>query len=158
MKKIYIFDLDDTILMHNIFKGRSLDYNKIQYNHKIDTYLSSLNGTKYIYTNGTYGHADKVLKQMKLCYHFKMIYARDTLDSMKPTTESFLQVYNDILSQENITKRDPHRIYFYDDLLDNLLTAYNIGWTTIWIHPDYSNQYKYYYVNQSHHLLENIFN
>ena len=87
-----------------------------------------------------------------------MIYARDTLDSMKPTTESFLQVYNDILSQENITKRDPHRIYFYDDLLDNLLTAYNIGWTTIWIHPDYSNQYKYYYVNQSHHLLENIFN
>ena len=95
MKHIYVFDIDDTILMHSIFKGQFLDYNKIQYNHKIDKYLSSLNGPKYIYTNGTYGHADKVLQQMKICHHFKMIYARDTLDSMKPNIESFKYYFVD---------------------------------------------------------------
>ena len=39
MKTIYIFDLDDTIIMHNMFKGLFLDYDKIQNNHKIDEYL-----------------------------------------------------------------------------------------------------------------------
>lgn len=154
MKTIYIFDLDDTIIMHNMFKGSFLDYDKIQYNHKIDEYLSSLNGTKYIYTNGTYGHADKVLSQMKLCHHFKLIYARDTVDYMKPNKSSFLQVYDDILYQENISKNEPHNIYFYDDQLANLNTAYHLGWTTIWIHQDYLNQY--YFVDLSYNLLENI--
>lgn len=156
MKNIYIFDLDDTIIMHNIFKGLFLDYDKIQYNHKIDQFLSSLNGPKYIYTNGTYGHADTVLSKMKICHHFKMIYARDTLDSMKPNKDSFLQVYDDVLYQENITKDDSHNIYFYDDLLSNLNTAYHIGWNTIWINPDYFNGNQYYFVDQSYHLLEDI--
>ena len=154
MKNIYVFDLDDTIIMHK--KYNPLQYDKIQYNHKIDQFLSRLDGPKYIYTNGTYGHADKVLSKMNISNHFNIIYARDTLDYMKPEKDSFLQVYDDILYQENINKKDSHNVYFYDDLLSNLNTAYHIGWNTIWIHSDYRNYKKYYFVDQSYRLLEDI--
>ncbi len=139
---IYIFDLDDTILMHNQFKN-GIDYNLIQYNPQIDNYLSSLKGTKYIYTNGTYGHADKTLQMMKIDHHFDVIYARDTLDFMKPEYSSFKQVYIDVLKQNNLSLYDPHTVYFYDDLLANLKTAHEIGWKTIWIHSNHWKKYDY---------------
>jgi len=143
---IYIFDLDDTILMHKQFKN-GIEYNIIQYNPQIDNYLSSIQGTKYIYTNGTYGHADKTLQMMEIDHHFDFIYARDTLDSMKPEYSSFKQVYLDVLYRNNLSYTDPHTIFFYDDLLDNLKTAYKIGWKTIWIHPNHWK--KYDFVNYS---------
>ena len=139
---IYVFDLDDTILMHKQFKY-GLDYDLIQYDKNIDLFLSQLNGPKYIYTNGTYGHADKTLQMMNLSHHFQTIYARDTLDYMKPEYLSFKQVYIDILEQNNLSYYDNHTVYFYDDLLVNLNTAKKIGWNTIWIHPNYRDKYPF---------------
>jgi putative hydrolase of the HAD superfamily len=141
---IHVFDLDDTIIMH---RRQRLVYETIQYDKPMDLFLSSVKGSKYIYTNGTYDHANAVLDQMKISHHFKLIYARDTLDHMKPNPKSFLQVQNDILTRENIVT--DYNIYFYDDLLDNLNTAYQFGWKTIWINPHYKDKYKYYFVNQS---------
>ena len=92
---IHVFDLDDTILMHKQFRY-GLDYDLIKYDTNIDLFLSNLDGPKYIYTNGTFGHADKSLQMMNLSHHFKTIYARDTLDSMKPEYLSLNQVYLDI--------------------------------------------------------------
>ena len=50
---IYVFDLDDTCILH---RNQKVNYETIKYNKNIDFFLSSLNGPKYIYTNGTYGH------------------------------------------------------------------------------------------------------
>lgn len=145
---IYVFDLDDTIIMHH---NRKVHYDKIKYDENIDLFLSSLNGSKYIYTNGTYSHANIVLDKMGISHHFKLIYARDTLEYMKPNPKSFLQVHNDILDRENITQG--YKIHFYDDQLDNLNTAYQFEWDTIWIHPHHKEKYKYYFVNRSNHFL-----
>jgi HAD superfamily hydrolase (TIGR01509 family) len=145
---IYIFDLDDTIIMHNNAK---IIYENIRYDPTIDAFLSSLKGPKYIYTNGTYGHANAVLDQMGISCHFELIYARDTLDYMKPDPKSFLQVQKDVLDRENITTS--YKIHFYDDQLNNLNTAFQLGWNTIWIHPRYKEKYKYYFVNLSTHFL-----
>ena len=147
---IHVFDLDDTILMHKQFKY-GIDYDLIQYDEGIDLFLSSLNGPKYIYTNGTYGHADKSLQMMKIDHHFKTIYARDTLDYMKPEFLSFKQVDIDILEQNNLSYHDPHTVYFYDDQLVNLNSAKKIGWKTIWIHRNYKD--KYTFVDHSSHSI-----
>lgn len=147
---IHVFDLDDTILMHKQFRY-GLDYDLIKYDTNIDLFLSNLDGPKYIYTNGTFGHADKSLQMMNLSHHFKTIYARDTLDSMKPEYLSLKQVYLDILKQNNLSYYDPHTVYFYDDQLVNLNTAKQFGWKTIWIHPNYKD--KYIFVDHSSHSI-----
>ena len=52
-----------------------------------------------------------------------------------------------------------HRIFF-DDLPNNLYAAHNIGWETVWIHPDADNNLKPYYVDHAYKnivdALENI--
>ena len=78
---IYIFDLDDTIIIHR--NHQKVHYETIQYDKQIDLFLSSLNGPKYIYTNGTYDHANAVLDKMEISHHFQIIYARDTLNHRK---------------------------------------------------------------------------
>lgn len=145
---IYVFDLDDTIIMHH---NRKVNYETIKCNKNIDFFLSSLNGPKYIYTNGTYGHANTVLDKMGISHHFELIYARDTLDYMKPNPKSFIQVHDDIIYRENITQE--YNIHFYDDLLENLNTAHNIGWKTIWVNPHYKEKYKYYFIDFSLYSL-----
>ena len=142
---IYIFDLDDTILMHNQFKN-GIDYNIIQYNPQIDNYLSSLRGRKYIYTNGTYGHGEYGLNAMKCKDSFQKIYGRDTIPYMKPDFKSFNYVNNDILYNHNLSDK---RIFF-DDLQENLKTAHNIGWETVWIHTQANNNIKPDYIDHAY--------
>ena len=91
------------------------------------------------------------LDKMAISDHFELIYARDTLDYMKPDPKSFLQVQKDVLDRENITTS--YKFHFYDDQLNNLNTAFQLGWNTIWIHPRFKETYKYYFVNQSSNIL-----
>ena len=102
--KIYIFDLDDTIIYHPF---GIVNYNKM----KIDKNLS------------------KILNNMELSNTFNKIYARDTIPYMKPYIESFKFVEQDIKKYYN----DRNKYYFFDDLLDNLKTAKSRGWITIWV-------------------------
>ena len=137
MNKVHIFDLDDCIIMHN---DKEVRYDKIIENRFLTYHLNLCGDRKYIYTNGTYGHANEVLNKMNIENQFKKIYSRDTINTMKPDINSALDVQSDIIS---IEKTEKNQYIFYDDQLDNLRAAKKIGWKTIWIHPKYY-QYKYY--------------
>ena len=100
----------------------------------------------YIYTNGTYGHGEDGLSAMKCKDSFQKIYGRDTLPYMKPDFKSFNHVNNDILYNHNLSDK---RIFF-DDLQNNLKTAHNIGWETVWIHPQANNNMKPDYVDHAY--------
>jgi len=142
-KNIYIFDLDDCIIMHN---GKPVRYYNIHENIMLTHYLDKCKGDKYIYTNGTFVHANTVLDKMKLTNRFKKIYSRDTVDTMKPDYNSALDVQNDI---EIISLSKQNNIIFFDDQIVNLKTAKKLGWKTVWIHRDSYMKYEYPYIDLS---------
>ena len=128
--KLFVFDIDDTLIIHT---PHGTDY----YRNRGDTNLQSLirgsvSDVNYIYTNGTYGHAENVLQALNLEKDIQKSYARDTIPHMKPHPGSFKYVHNDI---RNSLPRGNHQIFFFDDNLDNLWAAKFFGWNTIWITP-----------------------
>ena len=72
--KIFVFDLDDTIIYYPF---RIVNYNLINIDKSLSILLNELDGIKLIYSNGTNGHVIDVLKRMKLVNIFSKIYARD---------------------------------------------------------------------------------
>lgn len=142
--KIYLFDMDDTIYIHN----RPLDYNNIDEDKYLSALLYYCPYPKYIYTNATFGHADTILQKMKLSNRFKKIYSRDNIPSMKPDINSAIALENDILREFNGNNNGNNNEYvFFDDLLVNLKTAKERKWTTIWISPLYKNKNNYPFVD-----------
>ena len=149
MKDIHIFDLDDCIIMHH---GRKIRYDKIIENPFLTYYLNSCDGEKYIYTNGTYDHANDILNGMKINNKFKKIYSRDTVNTMKPDINSALDVQQDIIT---IEKTKNNNYIFYDDQIVNLQAAKKIGWKTVWIHPKYYHYKKYSFIDNAYSNLTN---
>ena len=144
MKQILIFDLDDTIIMHN---NKRIKYNTIKENPFLTYHLNQCEGEKYIYTNATYGHANIILNNMNILKQFKKIYSRDTINTMKPDIKSAIDIQRDIV---NIEKTNENEYIFFDDQLVNLESAKNLGWKTIWINKDHYLSYKYPYVDKSY--------
>lgn len=149
MKTILIFDLDDTIIMHH---NQRVKYHNIKENHFLTYHLNLCEGEKYIYTNGTYDHANIILNKMNISKVFKKIYSRDTINEMKPDKSSALDIERDIIS---IEKSKDNQYIFFDDQLVNLKTAKELGWKTIWINKDHYHYKKYPYVDQGYSNLIN---
>ena len=118
---ILVFDLDDTLLMSGTYKR----YSDIEPDHYLNFLLFKLKCKKFIYTNGTYGHAHDSLNNMQCKELFNEIYARDTLMYMKPYSRSFNEVRNNIIYHHN--NSNPDNIIFFDDLQE--IMAYNKGST-----------------------------
>ena len=143
---VFIFDLDDTLLMSNTYRT----YNDIQHNYGLYNILYNLNHPKYIYTNGTSSHAINSLSKMGILELFDGIFARDTLKYMKPHYKSFHYVHS------FIKKYYPNQnIIFFDDLKENLDMANNFNWNTVWIHKKSANNNNNY--NYSHKNIYDFF-
>ena len=136
--KVFIFDLDDTIIYYPF---GIVDYDNIRPDVTLFNLLDELKYPKIIYTNGTFGHAEDILRNMMLTNSFTAVYARDTMPAMKPNMLSYKFVENDI--RKNIN--DKNKYYFFDDRLENLEVAKARGWETIWVHDDFMD--KPYYVD-----------
>ena len=136
--KIFIFDLDDTIIYYPF---GIVDYKNIKVDINLSRILNNLNSPKYIYSNGTYGHVKEILNKMNLINSFDKLYARDTIPYMKPYIESYKFIEQDIRKKYN----DRNKYYFFDDRLENLQTAKSIGWYTIWVNIKFID--KPYYVD-----------
>ena len=139
----YVFDLDDTLIIHK--KGVRINYDMIQTDLELKKLLSKCKGPCYIYTNGTGGHALDVIEKMNIKDQFEKIYSRDTIPYMKPLYESFSRVHLDLSERDPL----PKVVFFFDDLLENLETAKQLGWITFWIHPDAIKGKYYHYINNS---------
>ena len=80
-KRVYIFDIDDTLIIHTADR---FDYYTMENDETLKKLIQSLkkNGC-YIYTNGTYGHGDSVVKNLQLIDEVITIFARDKIKYMK---------------------------------------------------------------------------
>ena len=110
--KVFIFDLDDTIIYHPFGQ---VNYNDIGLDVNLFNLLDELKFPKIIYTNGTYGHAEEILNNMKLTNLFTAVYARDTMPAMKPHEVSFRFVEKDI--RKHIDQKNKY--YFFEDRLES---------------------------------------
>ena len=151
---ILVFDLDDTLLMSVTYNR----YSDIKPDNYLNLLLFKLKCKKFIYTNGTYGHANESLKNMQCKELFNEIYARDTLMYMKPHSRSFNEVRNNIIYRHNNSNHDD--IIFFDDLQENLRTARQVGWITVWIKDTYKpiddKPFINYHFRTIHEALENL--
>ena len=68
---------------------------------------------------------------------------------MKPHIKSFDFVQKNILYQDYNTD-SKNTFIFFDDLLENLRMAKNLGWYTIWIRPNYHTSNDYDFVDNSY--------
>jgi FMN phosphatase YigB (HAD superfamily) len=139
----YVFDLDDTLIIHK--KGVPIIYDRIQPDMELNNLLEKCNSSCYISPNGTGGHALDVIERMNIKDKFEKIYSRDTIPHMKPLYKSFTSVHEDLSSRDPL----PKIVFFFDDLLENLETASKMGWITFWIHPNYQTGKHYSYVRMS---------
>jgi FMN phosphatase YigB (HAD superfamily) len=144
---IYIFDVDDTLIFHN------KDHHNYYTMETPDDFKNLLeqipSDYNFIYTNGTYGHGDSVIKNMNLQGNITKIFARDTIPykypvNMKPSFHSLAYVNQEI---KKITGESIHQCFFFDDMIKNLETAKVFGWITILIHPEFINYKNIPYID-----------
>jgi len=137
--KTFVFDLDHTLL----YKPYNT-YDDIKQDLDLINILSQINSPIYLFTNATYGHADISLKKLNIFHYIDLIFARDTINLMKPDFNAYNFVHNRI-KFNNVSLFSEYNnpdILFFDDQIDNLETAKKFNWTTIYIGneervPDY---------------------
>lgn len=145
-----VFDIDDTIYVHTSTSVTTMDYttpyHEITYDSTLHSLLQKISYPKFVLTNATYGHANLILDKMGVIDEFKKIYSRDNIPAMKPEPHCYYAVYQDIVT----TVGSKPQIIFFDDMLDNLATAKQRGWYTVWISPHYSEASTYSFVNRGY--------
>lgn len=133
---IHIFDLDDTLLMSNSYKY----YTDIIPNNLLNKLLENIK-YKFIFTNGTLGHAQDALLYMN-APTFNYIFARDNLyknQKIKPYFDPYLFILKKLFPNGCVFID----IIFYDDMLINLKTAKKLNWTTVWINSSHKEKPHY---------------
>ena len=94
-----------------------------------------LDGNNYIFTNSNWQHAVDVIKKMELAWNFKEVQSTDMVDNrLKPDP----YVYKEAIKKFKILKNET--VYFFEDTVENLITAKEFGWQTILIEPNFAGR------------------
>ncbi len=122
-----------------------IDYSAVPRLDGLGIALAGLPGRKLIFTNGTTGHAQRVLKRLGVTEHFEAVF--DIVDSdyiPKPDRtpyDKFKTLY-DI---------DGTRSAFFEDLVENLKPPHDMGMTTVLITDNKNHDATYV-----HHTTNNL--
>lgn len=104
-----------------------IDVSVIPASPELATALGGLPGRKFIYTNASADHAERVMDQLGVSTHFDGIFDIHAADFMpKPHLDGF----ETLLSRFAI---DANRAAFFEDIARNLVPAAQLGMTTVWI-------------------------
>ena len=139
---LYGTSLRGLMTEYKIIPNKFLDYvhdidlSAIIKNLDLNVALQKLKGEKYIFTNGSFKHAEKVLNQLGIKDNFKSIYSIETCNYIpKPSQEA----YDMVIKTEQISI---DKSIMFEDTIWNLKTAKKLGMATVLI-------------SSKNHLLEN---
>lgn len=91
--------------------------------------IARLPGRRIIFTNGSIGHAERVLKHLDLRDLFSEVFAIETADYVpKPSLSTFDKI-------SKLHAIDPPMTAFFEDSEKNLVPAARMGMTTILVGP-----------------------
>lgn len=122
-----------------------IDYSAVPLLENLNQALANLPGRKLIFTNGTTGHANRVLKKLGVTDHFEAVF--DIVDSdyiPKPDRTPYDKF-------QNLHGIEGNRSAFFEDLPANLKAPHDMGMTTVLITDD--NKHDANYV---HHTTSNL--
>jgi putative hydrolase of the HAD superfamily len=108
----------------------AIDHSPVPADPHLDAALARLEGPKYILTNASRHHAERVMERVGVAHHFEAIFdivAGDYRPKPDPSIyEGALQAF--ALKAEATV--------FFDDIPKNLEPAHALGMTTVWIRTD----------------------
>ena len=130
---LYGTSLRGLMTEYKIIPNKFLDYvhdidlSAIIKNLDLNVALQKLEGEKYIFTNGSFKHAENVLNQLGIEDNFKSIHSIETCNYIpKPSQEA----YDMVIKTEQISI---DKSIMFEDTLWNLKTAKKIGMATVLI-------------------------
>ena len=95
----------------------------------LDEILGRLPGRKLVFTNGSSGHAERVLDRLGIADRFEAIFHIESAGLIpKPAPETFARVVE-------VFAFEPTRAVFFDDAERNLKTGADLGMTTVLVGP-----------------------
>jgi len=109
-----------------------IDLSDISYDSELDEGISALPGNKYIYTNGTVLHAERILDGFGIKHHFDLIF---DIFASNHNPKPAMQPYQDFLAKSNI---NPHQAVMIEDMACNLEPAASLGMKTVWLMAEHS--------------------
>ena len=131
----FIFDLDYTLYSANDCietDNSNIFYNSFKKKKFMNHLLRQIDYEKYIFTNGSYSHAELVLKKLENEEMFKDVVSTDmVLDNLKPAPI----MYEAAIKKFNIKKGE--EVFFFEDSIENLeMAKKRYNWNTILIEPN----------------------
>jgi putative hydrolase of the HAD superfamily len=136
LRKAYYFEHGTTlaglVLQHGVSPHDFLDYvhdidlSAVAPAPELAAAIAALPGRKFVFTNASRGHAERVMARLGLDASFEDIFDIHALDYIypKPAREAF----DRFVKAHGIA---PHETAMFDDLPANLETAHAIGMTTV---------------------------
>ena len=110
-----------------------IDLSTLRKDNKLREVLLLIPGKKYIFTNGTKHHAEKVLKKLNLENIFQSIFGIKEANYLpKPNVKT----YNLFLKNNKI---DPKTSIMFEDMSRNLVPAKELGMTTVLLKRELPN-------------------
>ena len=130
--KKLVFDLDYTLYSPVLYPEENYVSNRSKFyvDLKSDIKLSQLlkKSENYIFTNANEEHMDVCLKKMRIKTMFKNTAFNDLYNgSYKPNKDVYELVIKKFKFKEDDT------IYFFEDLKENLKTAKDFNWNTVYL-------------------------
>lgn len=107
-----------------------VDYDQVEPSPSLASALLALPGRKFIFTNASTAHAERVLDRLGIIQQFEGVFdvaAASWQPKPHPTA------YQTLVDQHQIT---PSRTVMVEDIAPNLEPAATLGMTTVWLHHD----------------------
>lgn len=109
-----------------------IDHAPVPHSPALDRALESLPGVKYIFTNGSVAHAEKVMDRLGVAHHFDAIFDIAAADYQPKPADHF---YDRFLERHAV---EPSRAVLVEDLAVNLKPAHERGMTTVHVITDHA--------------------
>ena len=106
-----------------------------QENKTLQTLLQTISGTKVVFTNGRKDWASRGLSHIGIENEFDHLF---DLEDSNWIGKPHKNAYEPVIQKLNLNSNK--NILFFDDKIDNLKTASELGWKTVWMNPELENK------------------
>jgi len=107
-----------------------IDHSPVQADPRLDCALAALPGKKYVFTNASVGHAEKVLARLGVAHRFADIFDIVAAEFEPKPHDGF---YDRFLARHGLA---PACAALFEDMAKNLVPAHARGMTTVLIETD----------------------
>jgi putative hydrolase of the HAD superfamily len=121
---------------HNVEPESFLDYvhdvdlSPISHRPKLSQQISKLNGKKFVFTNGSLNHGQRLLEHLKMDHLFEGVFGVGQSGYIPKPQQ---RAYDSFISHFNV---DPTKAVMIDDMARNLTPAHKMGIKTVWLQTD----------------------